>query len=283
MKNTKKFFTTKKIVATIMVAVVAISTGLTIYFCTSANAEEGKITPTQAVTAASEATTEKATVKPTDKATEAPTAAPTVKPTVAPTQKPTVAPTAKPTVAPTVKPTVAPTQAPTAAPTSAPTQAPTAEPTVAPTEEPTEIEHSTLYNELKDIIKDSSANGYKVLTVDGSDNKMLVLSCGKAENDRAYKFYEIDGNDVTYIGKVSGSHTTAYTEKGKTDLCLFKAHQGVYFYGSVTVSEQGKLSVSYGEEHVVPQGQDYPKLPGDKVNFLNTTDFSGIADFDTLD
>ena len=79
-KNNKRLTATKAIIALIVVTAVGICTGLTLHFCTSANAEEGTV-PTQAVTVASEAPSQKATVMASTAATQAPTQKPTQKPT----------------------------------------------------------------------------------------------------------------------------------------------------------------------------------------------------------
>ena len=326
--NGKKFFNTKTVVAAIMIGVVAIGTGMTIHFCTSANAEESaKPLPTQATVAtiaptqkatvkateaptqkptqkatekatqkatqkatkkATEKATQKAAKKATQKATEKPAQKPTQKPTAAPTQAPTAAPTAAPTVKATVAPTAAPTQKPTEAPTVAPTEAPSETPVMKSTavsaeasaETPTEGEHTELYKAIKDVIKDNKATSYQVVTVKGSDNKMLVLSCGKGEIDATFKFYEIDKNDLTYIGKLKGANTVAYTEKGKTDLCLYKVQKNAYSYGVVKLDDKGKLMLNVIKEGTAKSVKELPKLPGMKINFFKNTDLSGIADFD---
>ena len=264
------------------------------------------VKPTQKTT---QATTQKATVKPTQKPTQAPTQNPTVKPTQKPVQKtapkPATKPAPKPVQKPTQAPTVAPTQAPTAAPTQAPTTAPTEAPTLAfveapttapteaatvaateapttasteaPTTAPTEKE-TELYKAFKKVVKDSKAEGYRIVKLDSENNNVLVLSFGKKAADRSYRFYSIGKNDLTLLGKLDAANSTAYTDKDTKCFRLFTVTENAYSTASVK-ADKGTVKLSAIDSGVIEAGQAAPKLPGAAVNFTAVSDLSGINGF----
>ena len=260
------------------------------------------VKPTQKTT---QATTQKATVKPTQKPTQAPTQKPTAKPVQKPAQKTTPKPAAKPapkpvqkpTQAPTVAPTQAPTAAPTQAPTTAPTEAPTfafAEaPTTAPTEAATEAatvaateapttapteKETELYKAFKKVVKDSKAEGYRIVKLDSENNNVLVLSFGKKAADRSYRFYSIGKNDLTLLGKLDAANSTAYTDKDTKCFRLFTVTENAYSTASVK-ADKGTVKLSAIDSGVIEAGQAAPKLPGAAVNFTAVSDLSGINGF----
>ena len=264
------------------------------------------VKPTQKTT---QATTQKATVKPTQKPTQAPTQKPTVKPTQKPVQKTAPKPAAKPAPKPVQKPTQAPTAAPTQAPTAAPTQAPTTAPTEAPTfafaeamttapteaatvaateapttasseaptAAPTEKE-TELYKAFKKVVKDSKAEGYRIVKLDSENNNVLVLSFGKKAADRSYRFYSIGKNDLTLLGKLDAANSTAYTDKDTKCFRLFTVTENAYSTASVK-ADKGTVKLSAIDSGVIEAGQAAPKLPGAAVNFTAVSDLSGINGF----
>ena len=267
--------TVKIIIASLLIAAVGAVGGMGISACIN-NSQKA---PEQTIVA-----TEKAEKKNSDsdktKETKVETQAPTVKATVKPTVKPTQAPTQKPTQAPTQNPTQKPAPAPTQKPTEkpAPTVAPTQAPTQAPTKPATPDEASKLYTVLKSTIKDSKAQGYKVVSLKGTDAKVLVLSFGKKEADRTYKFYKIDTKSVASLGKLSGSDTTAYIDKESGNFCLCTVKDGAYSLDTVKV-EKNAVKLSNTASGALEEGQKLPELSGKTVSFLSITDFSGISSF----
>ncbi len=246
------------------------------------------IKPTQKTT---QATAQKTTVKPTQKPTQAPTQKPTVKPTQKPVQKTAPKPAAKPAPKPVQKPTQAPTAAPTQAPTAAPTQAPTTAPTEAPTfafaeamtTAPTEAAAPTeketeLYKAFKKVVKDSKAEGYRIVKLDSENNNVLVLSFGKKAADRSYRFYSIGKNDLTLLGKLDAANSTAYTDKDTKCFRLFTVTENAYSTASVK-ADKGTVKLSAIDSGVIEAGQAVPKLPGAAVNFTAVSDLSGINGF----
>lgn len=257
---------------------------------TQAAAQKATVKPTQKPT---QAPTQKPTVKPTQKPvqktapkpaakpapkpvqnpTQAPTAAPTQAPTAAPTQAPTTTPTEAPTFAFAEAPTTAPTEAATVAATEAPTTAATEAPTAAPTEKETE-----LYKAFKKVVKDSKAEGYRIVKLDSENNNVLVLSFGKKAADRSYKFYSIGKNDLTLLGKLDAANSTAYTDKDTKCFRLFTVTENAYSTASVK-ADKGTVKLSAIDSGVIEAGQAAPKLPGAAVNFTAVSDLSGINGF----
>lgn len=268
--------TVKIIIATLLIAAVGAVGGMGISACINNSQQQVPSQITVATEKADKKNSDSDKTKETKVETQAPTEKATVKPTQAPTQKPTVKPTQAPTQKPTEKP--APTQAPTVAPTQAPTVAPTQAPTVAPTKPATPDEATKIYTVLKNTIKDSKAQGYKVVKLDGTDAKVLVLSFGKKEADRTYKFYRIDAKSVASLGKLSGCDTTTYIDKESGSFCLCTVKDGAYSLDTVKV-EKDTVKLANTASGALEDGQKLPTLSGKTVSFLSITDFSGIDSF----
>ena len=263
--------TVKIIIASLLIAAVGAVGGMGISACinNSQKAPEQTIVATEK---AEKKNSDSDKTKETKVETQAPTVKATVKPTVKPTQAPTQKPTQAPTQNPTQKPAPAPTQKPTEKPAPAPTQAPTVAPTQAPTQAPTKPatpdEASKLYTVLKNTIKDSKAQGYMVVSLKGTDAKVLVLTFGKEEAKKSFKFYTIGKKDVTSVGKLSAANVTAYTDKESGKLCLYTNKDGEATYNAVKL-EKDTVKLTAMTDNTV----------GKAVKFLPTNDFTDLDQF----
>ena len=279
--------TIKTIIASLLIAAVAGTAAMALSACS--NNTRQNTNPTEIVASTDKAEKKNADLKKKDAKTEtqAPTVKATVKPTVKPTEKtaakktaakPTVKPTekpaAKPTVKPTEKPAVKPTEKttpavkPTEKPAPAPTQAPTVKPTEKPVKPATPDEATNLYATLKNTIKNSKAEGYKIVSIKGTDAKVLVLTFGKEEAKKSFKFYTIGKKDVTSVGKLSAANVTAYTDKESGKLCLYTNKDGEAAYNTVKL-----------EKDTVKLTAMTDNTAGKAVKFLPTNDFTDLDQF----
>lgn len=275
--------TIKTIIASLLIAAVAGTAAMALSACSNNNQQNTN--PTEIVTSTDKAEKKNADLKKKDAKTEtqAPTVKATVKPTVKPTEKtatkktaakPTVKPTEKPTEKSAAKPAAKPTEktTPTVKPTEKPAPAPTQAPTVKPTEKPvkpaTPDEATNLYTTLKNTIKSSKAEGYKIVSVKGTDAKVLVLTFGKEEAKKSFKFYTIGKKDVTAVGKLSAANVTAYTDKESGKLCLYTNKDGEATYNTVKL-----------EKDTVKLTAMTDNTAGKAVKFLPTNDFTDLDQF----
>ncbi len=271
--------TIKTIIASLLIAAVAGTAAMALSACS--NNTQQNTNPTEIVASTDKAEKKNADLKKKDAKTEtqAPTVKATVKPTVKPTEKtaakktaakPTVKPTEKPAAKPAVKPTEKTTPAvkPTEKPAPAPTQAPTVKPTEKPVKPATPDEATNLYTTLKNTIKNSKAEGYKIVSIKGTDAKVLVLTFGKEEAKKSFKFYTIDKKDVTSVGKLSAANVTAYTDKESGKLCLYTNKDGEATYNTVKL-----------EKDTVKLTAMTDNTAGKAVKFLPTNDFTDLDQF----
>lgn len=271
--------TIKTIIASLLIAAVAGTAAMALSACSNNNQQNTN--PTEIVTSTDKAEKKNADLKKKDAKTEtqAPTVKATVKPTVKPTEKtaakktaakPTVKPTEKPAAKPAVKPTEKTTPAvkPTEKPAPAPTQAPNVKPTEKPVKPATPDEATNLYTTLKNTIKNSKAEGYKVVSIKGTDAKVLVLTFGKEEAKKSFKFYTIGKKDVTFVGKLSAANVTAYTDKESGKLCLYTNKDGEATYNTVKL-----------EKDTVKLTAMTDNTAGKAVKFLPTNDFTDLDQF----
>ena len=275
--------TIKTIIASLLIAAVAGTAAMALSACS--NNTRQNTNPTEIVTSTDKAEKKNADLKKKDAKTEtqAPTVKATVKPTVKPTEKtaakktaakPTVKPTEKPTEKPAAKPAVKPTEKttpavkPTEKPAPAPTQAPTVKPTEKPVKPATPDEATNLYATLKNTIKNSKAEGYKIVSIKGTDAKVLVLTFGKEEAKKSFKFYTIGKKDVTSVGKLSAANVTAYTDKESGKLCLYTNKDGEATYNTVKL-----------EKDTVKLTAMTDNTAGKAVKFLPTNDFTDLDQF----
>ena len=271
--------TIKTIIASLLIATVAGTAAMALSACSNNNQQNTN--PTEIVTSTDKAEKKNADLKKKDAKTEtqAPTVKATVKPTVKPTEKtaakktaakPTVKPTEKPAAKPAVKPTEKTTPAvkPTEKPAPAPTQAPTVKPTEKPVKPATPDEATNLYTTLKNTIKNSKAEGYKIVSTKGTDAKVLVLTFGKEEAKKSFKFYTIGKKDVTSVGKLSAANVTAYTDKESGKLCLYTNKDGEATYNTVKL-----------EKDTVKLTAMTDNTAGKAVKFLPTNDFTDLDQF----
>ena len=135
--------------------------------------------------------------------------------------------------------------------------------------------NSAVYQALYNTIKNSGAEGYTVCKLSGSNYYHLILSYGKYEAARYYEVYRINKNDLTYIGKLAGAHTTAYIDWTTCTLGMFDAHMGSYAYGHVW-ADCGLVVETSGQ---VAAGQSYPSVPGEVIDFTPINNFALIANF----
>lgn len=275
--------TIKTIIASLLIAAVAGTAAMALSACS--NNTQQNTNPTEIVASTDKAEKKNADLKKKDAKTEtqAPTVKATVKPTVKPTEKtaakktaakPTVKPTEKPTEKPAAKPAVKPTEKttpavkPTEKPAPAPTQAPTVKPTEKPVKPATPDEATNLYATLKNTIKNSKAEGYKIVSIKGTDAKVLVLTFGKEEAKKSFKFYTIGKKDVTSVGKLSAANVTAYTDKESGKLCLYTNKDGEATYNTVKL-EKDTVKLTAMTDNTV----------GKAVKFLPTNDFTDLDQF----
>lgn len=275
--------TIKTIIASLLIAAVAGTAAMALSACSNNNQQNTN--PTEIVASTDKAEKKNADLKKKDAKTEtqAPTVKATVKPTVKPTEKtaakktaakPTVKPTEKPTEKPAAKPAVKPTEKttpavkPTEKPAPAPTQAPTVKPTEKPVKPATPDEATNLYTTLKNTIKNSKAEGYKIVSIKGTDSKVLVLTFGKEEAKKSFKFYTIGKKDVTSVGKLSAANVTAYTDKESGKLCLYTNKDGEATYNTVKL-----------EKDTVKLTAMTDNTAGKAVKFLPTNDFTDLDQF----
>ena len=275
--------TIKTIIASLLIATVAGTAAMALSACSNNNQQNTN--PTEIVTSTDKAEKKNADLKKKDAKTEtqAPTVKATVKPTVKPTEKtaakktaakPTVKPTEKPTEKPAAKPAIKPTEKttpavkPTEKPAPAPTQAPTVKPTEKPVKPATPDEATNLYTTLKNTIKNSKAEGYKIVSIKGTDAKVLVLTFGKEEAKKSFKFYTIGKKDVTSVGKLSAANVTAYTDKESGKLCLYTNKDGEATYNAVKL-EKDTVKLTAMTDNTV----------GKAVKFLPTNDFTDLDQF----
>ena len=271
--------TIKTIIASLLIATVAGTAAMALSACSNNNQQNTN--PTEIVTSTEKAEKKNADLKKKDAKTEtqAPTVKATVKPTVKPTEKtaakktaakPTVKPTEKPAAKPAVKPTEKTTPAvkPTEKPAPAPTQAPTVKPTEKPVKPATPDEATNLYTTLKNTIKNSKVEGYKIVSIKGTDAKVLVLTFGKEEAKKSFKFYTIGKKDVTSVGKLSAANVTAYTDKESGKLCLYTNKDGEATYNAVKL-EKDTVKLTAMTDNTV----------GKAVKFLPTNDFTDLDQF----
>lgn len=137
--------------------------------------------------------------------------------------------------------------------------------------------NTAVYQVLYNTIRNSSAKGYTVCKLAGSDSYHLVLSYGSCEADRHYDFYKIGKNDVTFVGVLGGCHTTLYIDAETCKLGIYKAVSGCFSFG--TVSADGDLHIDYTTSGRVAPGQAYPSAPGNQISFWGTDNLTGIANF----
>ena len=271
--------TIKTIIASLLIAAVAGTAAMALSACSNNNQQNTN--PTEIVTSTDKAEKKNADLKKKDAKTETqvPTVKATAKPTVKPTEKtaakktaakPTVKPTEKPAAKPAVKPTEKTTPAvkPTEKPAPAPTQAPTVKPTEKPVKPATPDEATNLYTTLKNTIKNSKAEGYKIVSIKGTDAKVLVLTFGKEEAKKSFKFYTIGKKDVTSVGKLSAANVTAYTDKESGKLCLYTNKDGEATYNTVKL-----------EKDTVKLTAMTDNTAGKAVKFLPTNDFTDLDQF----
>ena len=271
--------TIKTIIASLLIAAVAGTAAMALSACSNNNQQNTN--PTEIVTSTEKAEKKNADLKKKDAKTETqvPTVKATAKPTVKPTEKtaakktaakPTVKPTEKPAAKPAVKPTEKTTPAvkPTEKPAPAPTQAPTVKPTEKPVKPATPDEATNLYTTLKNTIKNSKAEGYKIVSIKGTDAKVLVLTFGKEEAKKSFKFYTIGKKDVTSVGKLSAANVTAYTDKESGKLCLYTNKDGETTYNTVKL-----------EKDTVKLTAMTDNTAGKAVKFLPTNDFTDLDQF----
>ena len=271
--------TIKTIIASLLIATVAGTAAMALSACSNNNQQNTN--PTEIVTSTEKAEKKNADLKKKDAKTETqvPTVKATAKPTVKPTEKtaakktaakPTVKPTEKPAAKPAVKPTEKTTPAvkPTEKPAPAPTQAPTVKPTEKPVKPATPDEATNLYTTLKNTIKNSKAEGYKIVSIKGTDAKVLVLTFGKEEAKKSFKFYTIGKKDVTSVGKLSAANVTAYTDKESGKLCLYTNKDGEATYNTVKL-----------EKDTVKLTAMTDNTAGKAVKFLPTNDFTDLDQF----
>lgn len=271
--------TIKTIIASLLIATVAGTAAMALSACSNNNQQNTN--PTEIVTSTDKAEKKNADLKKKDAKTEtqAPTVKATVKPTVKPTEKtaakktaakPTVKPTEKSAAKPAVKLTEKTTPAvkPTEKPAPAPTQAPTVKPTEKPVKPATPDEATNLYTSLKNTIKNSKAEGYKIVSIKGTDAKVLVLTFGKEEAKKSFKFYTIGKKDVTSVGKLSAANVTAYTDKESGKLCLYTNKDGEATYNTVNL-----------EKDTVKLTAMTDNTAGKAVKFLPTNDFTDLDQF----
>lgn len=271
--------TIKTIIASLLIAAVAGTAAMALSACSNNNQQNTN--PTEIVTSTEKAEKKNADLKKKDAKTETqvPTVKATAKPTVKPTEKtaakktaakPTVKPTEKPAAKPAVKPTEKTTPAvkPTEKPAPAPTQAPTVKPTEKPVKPATPDEATNLYTTLKNTIKNSKAEGYKIVSIKGTDAKVLVLTFGKEEAKKSFKFYTIGKKDVTSVGKLSAANVTAYTDKESGKLCLYTNKDGEATYNTVKL-----------EKDTVKLTAMTDNTAGKAVKFLPTNDFTDLDQF----
>ena len=275
--------TIKTIIASLLIATVAGTAAMALSACSNNNQQNTN--PTEIVTSTEKAEKKNADLKKKDAKTETqvPTVKATAKPTVKPTEKtaakktaakPTVKPTEKPTEKPAAKPAIKPTEKttpavkPTEKPAPAPTQAPTVKPTEKPVKPATPDEATNLYTTLKNTIKNSKAEGYKIVSIKGTDAKVLVLTFGKEEAKKSFKFYTIGKKDVTSVGKLSAANVTAYTDKESGKLCLYTNKDGEATYNTVKL-----------EKDTVKLTAMTDNTAGKAVKFLPTNDFTDLDQF----
>ncbi|MBQ1474995.1 MAG: hypothetical protein IIZ32_06800 [Ruminococcus sp.] len=271
--------TIKTIIASLLIAAVAGTAAMALSACSNNNQQNTN--PTEIVTSTEKAEKKNADLKKKDAKTETqvPTVKATAKPTVKPTEKtaakktaakPTVKPTEKPAAKPAVKPTEKTTPAvkPTEKPAPAPTQAPTVKPTEKPVKPATPDEATNLYTTLKNTIKNSKVEGYKIVSIKGTDAKVLVLTFGKEEAKKSFKFYTIGKKDVTSVGKLSAANVTAYTDKESGKLCLYTNKDGEATYNTVKL-----------EKDTVKLTAMTDNTAGKAVKFLPTNDFTDLDQF----
>ena len=271
--------TIKTIIASLLIATVAGTAAMALSACSNNNQQNTN--PTEIVTSTDKAEKKNADLKKKDAKTETqvPTVKATAKPTVKPTEKtaakktaakPTVTPTEKPAAKPAIKPTEKTTPAvkPTEKPAPAPTQAPTVKPTEKPVKPATPDEATNLYTTLKNTIKNSKAEGYKIVSIKGTDAKVLVLTFGKEEAKKSFKFYTIGKKDVTSVGKLSAANVTAYTDKESGKLCLYTNKDGEATYNTVKL-----------EKDTVKLTAMTDNTAGKAVKFLPTNDFTDLDQF----
>lgn len=275
--------TIKTIIASLLIAAVAGTAAMALSACSNNNQQNTN--PTEIVTSTEKAEKKNADLKKKDAKTETqvPTVKATAKPTVKPTEKtaakktaakPTVKPTEKPTEKPAAKPAIKPTEKttpavkPTEKPAPAPTQAPTVKPTEKPVKPATPDEATNLYTTLKNTIKNSKAEGYKIVSIKGTDAKVLVLTFGKEEAKKSFKFYTIGKKDVTSVGKLSAANVTAYTDKESGKLCLYTNKDGEATYNAVKL-EKDTVKLTAMTDNTV----------GKAVKFLPTNDFTDLDQF----
>lgn len=259
--------TIKTIIASLLIAAVAGTAAMALSACSNNNQQNTN--PTEIVTSTDKAEKKNADLKKKDAKTE--TQAPTVKATVKPTVKPTEKTAAKKTAAkPAVKPTEKTTPAvkPTEKPAPAPTQAPTVKPTEKPVKPATPDEATNLYTTLKNTIKNSKAEGYKIVSIKGTDAKVLVLTFGKEEAKKSFKFYTIGKKDVTSVGKLSAANVTAYTDKESGKLCLYTNKDGEATYNTVKLDKDTVKLTAMTDN-----------TAGKAVKFLPTNDFTDLDQF----
>lgn len=171
--------------------------------------------------------------------------------------EPTVAPTAAVTEAQTTAPTKAP-----AAPTQTPTQAPPTDPP-APTDPPGP---SATYTAIRNCLADNAdANGYTIARIIGSDNDQLILSFGVSEAEKVYEVYTILNNGIEFQGKLSASHTIPYIDRDTGTFGCFSGHMSAYAYGPATLV--GGLHIDVQESGTIEPGEQYPEVPGSKIEF----------------
>lgn len=137
--------------------------------------------------------------------------------------------------------------------------------------------NTEIYQKLYHTILDSGANGYAICNVYGIDGQVLLLSYGDIEAYRYYDVYQILGDDLNYVGQLSGAHTVAYIGDDGM-LGIAKAHMGYYTYGPVLYND-GALDALCNQEGVVSADESYPSIPGDEIVFFGTDNLTGISQF----
>ena len=106
-------------------------------------------------------------------------------------------------------------------------------------------------------------------SLDANDDLfILVLTFGKEEAKKSFKFYTIGKKDVTSVGKLSAANVTAYTDKESGKLCLYTNKDGEATYNTVKL-----------EKDTVKLTAMTDNTAGKAVKFLPTNDFTDLDQF----
>lgn len=117
------------------------------------------------------------------------------------------------------------------------------------------------------VIKNSSADGYTICKLDGSEDYQLVLLYGDYKKECQFEFYTVSEDNIENIGSLDGSNITAYISDETERFCICLNNSGNFALGAVKYDGEG-ITIDWLENIMLEDKNDFPDLPGEEVVFV---------------